>query len=127
MPVWVPPFVAGLAFALYFALPLLRLPIYRRIPWELLAVNAAACAFALYRLARTPSIATVVAAAVSLGILGFAVWFFFSFSMYGAREDRPRVGDHFPDFTLPASDGSTFRLADACGRRLLIICYRGDW
>jgi len=91
------------------------------------ALRVAAAAFALYQLARTPGIATVVAAALSLGILGFAVWFFFSFSMYGAREDRPRVGDRFPDFTLPASDGATFRLADACGRRLLILCYRGDW
>ena len=127
MSVWVLPLVAALAFALYFALPLLRLPLYRRIPWELLAVTAAAAAFALYQLARAPGITTVVAAALSLGILGFAVWFFFSFSMYGAREDRPRVGDRFPDFTLPASDGSTFRLADACGRRLLILCYRGDW
>jgi len=57
----------------------------------------------------------------------FACWFLFSFSMYGPREDRPRVGERFPDFTLPASDGSTFSLAAARGRRLLVLCYRGDW
>ena len=47
--------------------------------------------------------------------------------MYAAREDRPRVGERFPDFALPASDGGAFHLAEARGRRLLILFYRGAW
>jgi len=62
-----------------------------------------------------------------LAIVVFSAWFVFSFTMYDRREDRPRVGDHFPDFTLPASDGTTFSLAAARGRRVLLIFYRGAW
>lgn len=33
-----------------------------------------------------------------------------------------------PDFSLPASDGSTWRLAEALARGpVLLIFYRGDW
>jgi len=70
---------------------------------------------------------TAIGAGLALGILAFACWFLFSFSMYDPREDRPRVGEPFPDFTLPASDGSTFSLAAARGHPLLVLCYRGDW
>ena len=106
---------------------LLHVPLYRRVPWEFLAIVIAASTFAVYGLVAGPSVATAVGAALSLGILGFATWFFLSFSMYEAREDRPRVGERFPDFTLPASDGATFSLGDVRRRRLLLICYRGDW
>ena len=127
MEAFLPPLVAALGFSFYFLLPLFHVPVYRRIPWEFLAVVIAATALAVYRFVAGPAVATAVGAAVSLGILGFATWFFFSFSMYDAREDRPRIGEHFPEFTLPASDGSTFSLGDVRRRRLLIICYRGDW
>jgi hypothetical protein len=63
----------------------------------------------------TPSPSTVAAAVVSAGLLAFLYWFFFSFSMYGAREDRPRVGDLFPTFRLPASDGSLYDSISAAG------------
>jgi hypothetical protein len=122
-----PPLVAIAALSVYFILPLLRVPLWRRIPWEFLAVIAGAGVFSVYELVRTPTLGAGVGAVVTLGVLGFALWFFLSFSMYGPREDRPRVGERFPDFDLPASDGSNFRLADARGRRLLVMCYRGDW
>ena len=120
------PLLAAGGFGLYF-LSSSRLARYRRRPWEFVAIVAAGAVLGAYRLAAAPSAATATAAAVAVGILVFASWFFFSFTMYGMREDRPRVGERFPDFTLPTSDGRTFRLADARGRRLLLVCYCGIW
>src|SRR4029453_4880820 len=127
LPALVPPLVAAGALSVYFALPLLRIPQRRRIPWAFLVVGVGAAVIAPYRVARAPGVATAVAAATTIAILGFATWFFFVFSMYRRREERPAVGERFPDFALPASDGSTFRPADARGRRPLVLCYRGDW
>ena len=121
-----PPLIAAGGFGLYF-LTSFRLARYRRVPWEFLAVVAAGAALGVYRLVAAPGAGTAIGAGLALGILAFACWFLFSFSMYGPREDRPRVGERFPDFALPASDGSTFSLAAARGRRLLVLCYRGDW
>ena len=121
-----PPLIAAGSFGLYF-LTSFRLARYRRVPWEFLAAIAACAGLGVYLWWRAPGIGTTVGALLSVGILVFACWFLFSFSMYRPREDRPRIGERFPDFTLPASDGSTFRLADARGRRLLVLCYRGDW
>ena len=120
------PLLAAGGFGLYF-LSTFRLARYRSRPWEFVALVAAGAALGAYRLAAAPSAATAAAAALALGILVFACWFFFSFSMYGEREDRPRIGERFPDFTLPTSDGRLFRLAEAHGRRLLLVCYRGIW
>lgn len=36
------------------------------------------------------------------------------------------LGKSAPDFTLDADDGSTFRLADWQGRRVLLVFYPGD-
>src|SRR5262245_56389089 len=126
MLVLLPPVVAAAALGLYF-LTTFRLAAYRRVPWEWLAVMLAATSFAVARAVREPGAATIVAAAVTWALVVFAAWFLFSFTMYGAREDRPRVGEQFPDFTLPASDGTTFHLAGARGRRLLLVFYRGAW
>ena len=126
MAALLPPLIAASAFALYFVTTF-RLARYRRTPWEFLVVMAAGAGLGVYQLVTAPGTATAIGAALAVGILGFALWFLFSFTMYRAREDRPRVGDRFPDLTLPTSDGSTFRLADARGRRLLVLCYRGDW
>ena len=128
MLTFVLPLVAALAFAGYF-LPFIvfRRPLYRRVPWEFLAVIAGATAFALVQATRAPALGTAIAAALCAGVLAFAAWFFVSFSMYRPREDRPAVGERFPDFTLPTSEGATFSLAAAQGRRLLVLCYRGDW
>ena len=121
-----PPLIAAGALGAYF-LTTFRLARYRRAPWEFLAVMTAAAIAAVYEATHTPGVATAIGAAVTVGIVVFACWFLFSFTMYPAREDRPRVGDPFPDFTLPTSDGATFSLAAARGRRLLVVCYRGGW
>jgi len=122
----IPPVVAAAALGLYF-LTTFRLAAWRRVPWEWLAVMLAATSFAVARAVRAPSAATIVAAALTWAIVVFSAWFLFSFTMYGPREDRPRVGERFPDFTLPTSDGATFSFAEARGRRVLLIFYRGTW
>ena len=35
----------------------------------------------------------------------------------------PGVGDVAPDFTLPGSDGSTYRLADFKGKKAVVIAW----
>ena len=126
MLVALPPLAAAAALAAYF-LTTFRLARYRRAPWEFLAVMAAATGVAIYQLLRAPGVGTAVGAVLTAGIFVFSCWFLFSFTMYGAREDRPRVGDRLPDFTLPTSEGSAFSLAAARGRKLLVVCYRGGW
>jgi hypothetical protein len=113
-------------FALYMATNT-QLGRFRRMPWEFLAVSASGVLHALGYFVTHPAPSTGAAAAISVALMGFLGWFFFSFSMYGPREDRPRVGDRFPDFTLPTSDGGVFDLAAARGRRHLLLFYRGSW
>src|SRR5262249_49460024 len=70
-------------------------------------------------------IGSLIAAVVSAALFAFLVWFFFGYSMYGAREDRPRVGERFPEFRLPTSEGGVFDLAAERGKQHLLIFYRG--
>src|ERR1051325_9356678 len=119
-----PPLIAAGGFGLYF-LTSFRLARYRRVPWEFLAVVAAGAALGVYRLVAAPGAGTAIGAGLALGILAFACWFLFSFSMYGPREDRPHVGERFPDFTLPASDRSTFSPPGARRRPPLRLSHRG--
>lgn len=98
-----------------------------RTPWLFLAIMASGVALAAWSWWVHPRLATRVSALLASGVLALAVWFLFSFTMLGPREDRPRVGDTFPDFALPTSTGETFRLSAAGDRRHLIILYRGDW
>lgn len=104
-----------------------RLGIWRRHPWEFLALTVVGVALGLWQLYRAPGVGSAIGALASVAIAAFVFWFIFSYSMFGAREDRPRPGDAFPDFALPASDGTRFSLADAHGRRLLLLFYRGAW
>jgi len=127
MPAVVPPLVALLGLALYFVPVALERAVWRRIPWESLAPVALGAAASVGLVVQEPSAARAAGAVVSLALLAFAAWFFFRFSTYGPREDRPRVGERFPDFALADSTGGTFRLADARGRRLLVMLYRGYW
>jgi hypothetical protein len=100
---------------------------FRRIPWEFLAVSALGAVVAVATALREGGPASAVAAVVSSVLFAFLLWFFFVFSMYATREDRPRVGDHFPEFRLPTSDGGVFDLAAERGKWHLFIFYRGSW
>jgi hypothetical protein len=100
---------------------------FRRIPWEFLALSALGGGISVAHALMAPSYSTALAALAGVALLAFLVWFFFSFSMYGEREDRPRVGDAFPAFRLPCSDGSIFDSVSTRGTRHLLIFYRGSW
>jgi hypothetical protein len=113
-------------FGLYMATNTL-LGRFRRVPWEFLAISALGVVMGAAIASRAGGTATLVAAVASAILFGLLLWFFFGFTMYGVREDRPRVGDRFPEFRLPASDGSVFDLAAGRGRRHLLIFYRGSW
>jgi hypothetical protein len=113
-------------FALYLTTNVL-LGRFRRMPWEFITVSTMGALVSAALAIATPSPSTIGAALVSGGLLAFLYWFFFSFSMYRAREDRPRVGDVFPLFRLPASDGSLYDSVAGAGKRRLLIFYRGSW
>ncbi len=45
-----------------------------------------------------------------------------------AHAEVVKVGEQAPDFSLPASDGKTYRLADLRGaKRLVLVIFRGVW
>ena len=100
---------------------------FRRTPWEFLAVSWVGVVVAAAVALTGGGAADWVAALASLALFGFLLWFFFVFSIYREREDRPRVGDPFPAFRLPTSDGAIFDSTAALGKRLLLIFYRGSW
>ena len=120
------PLVVLSGFGLYMASNTL-LGRFRRAPGEFLALSAVGVIAALILAAREPGTATTVGAAASVVLFGLLLWFFFGYSMYAAREDRPRVGDPFPQFRLPTSDGAVFDLASERGKRHLLLFYRGSW
>ena len=100
---------------------------FRRMPWEFLAVSASGVLHAIGHQIFTPGTPATISLAVTLALAAFMVWFFFFFSMYAPREDRPRVGDAFPAFRLPTSDGGVLDFAAERGKRHLFIFYRGSW
>jgi hypothetical protein len=120
------PILVAAGFGLYM-LANVWLGQFRRMPYGFIALSTAGALYSVVRAFAVPSTERTVFALVSLALLGGVYWFFFSFSMYAAREDRPRVGDLFPSFELPASDGALYDSASARGRRQLLIFYRGSW
>jgi hypothetical protein len=116
--------IAGFAFYMITNVFLGR---FRRLPWEFIALSTLGALVSVAYAVATPSPSTVAGALVGGALLAFLYWFFFSFSMYGPREDRPCVGDVFPAFRLPASDGSLYESIAGNGGRRLLIFYRGSW
>lgn len=100
---------------------------FRRLPFEFLALCSAGALYAVVRAFTAHSAAATASALVSVALLGGISWMWFSYSMYGERADRVRVGDRFPDFRLPASDGSLYAFAAEDRKRRLLIFYRGSW
>ena len=120
------PFLVVSGFGLYMATNT-SFGRFRRIPWEFLAISTLGVALSVVLALRQVTAGRLTAAAASLALFALLLWFFFRFSMYGSREERPRVGDRFPDFRLPASDGTTFDFAADRGKPRLLIFYRGSW
>jgi len=123
---WLGPLLVVGGFLAYFA-SVSTFALYQRVPWAFLLVMAVGLVISIVQLARRPSILRGAGAAVSFTIAALAAWYLFAYSMFDAREARPRVGEAFPSFALPTSAGGTFRLEDARGRWLMLLFYRGDW
>jgi hypothetical protein len=126
MGVLIGPVIVLSGFGLYLASNVL-LGRFRRLPFAFLAVSLTGAAYAVARALLAPSVAATVSALVSVTLLGGISWMWFYYSMYGKREARPRVGDSFPEFQLPASDDSLYVFAAADRKRRLLIFYRGSW
>ena len=126
IPTILAPLLAIGGIAAYFVLAI-RFALFQRVPWEFLAISACGAALGVYALWRRPGLASGASALVSVGVLALSCWYLFSFSMFAPREDRPRVGDVFPDFALTSASGEPFQLSARDGRRHLLILYRGDW
>ena len=47
--------------------------------------------------------------------------FFASHAAFAA--DPPKVGDDAPDFSLPGSDGKTYKLADFKGKQAVVVAW----
>ena len=64
-------------------------------------------------------------------LLTAVVWFYaFYFSMVWGKQrvSRLQVGDHFPDFALPDSEGQVVTLASVLPKGpALVLFYKGDW
>jgi hypothetical protein len=119
-------FLAVAGIASYFVVAT-KLAVWRRVPWEFIAITVAGDLVSTFGFWSKPSIGTGSAALASTIVLVFSLWYFLVYSMYGPREDWPGVGDEFPDFSLPDSAGNLFRLSAQRGKWLLLLFYRGDW
>ena len=125
MKIVLPPLISILGFALYM-LVTVQFAIYRRLPFEYLGLSAVGAGLGILWAYRQPALGSVLSALIATGILGFSSYYYFSLSMFPAREVSPRVGDAFPDFTLATSSGEPFHLGSAKARHLIVL-YRGDW
>ena len=102
----------------------------RKYPLLTLAGVTACLVLSGWCLVRQPSGALLFRLSVPLllsGLLLFYV-FYFSFLHGGQLVSKLRVGDWFPDFTLPDSAGRPVTLAAVVARGpALFLFYRGDW
>lgn len=72
----------------------------------------------------------LVQLSMPLAITGVLAFYTFYFSIYWGRErvSRLQVGNCFPDFTLPDSQGRVTTLASLLtGGSTLMLFYKGDW
>lgn len=131
------------AFASYFYF--VRFPSTRDFPWVNLLLFAGALILLGIGLARAygkpqeyrGKIAGPILTVLSAGVLGFFLFFTFSFTKHlPASPGAPRVGQKAPEFTLPDANGNAVTLSSlygggtsgrASGRWVLLIFYRGYW
>jgi hypothetical protein len=106
------------------------LGIYRRVPVENYVLFVIAAGIGLYAVVERPSIPNGALVLVSLAMLGALVWYvhFAVGSTFPREELALRVGDRFPEISLPDSEGQLFQSASMEGvASALYLFYRGDW
>ncbi len=60
--------------------------------------------------------------AVAIFVVGAAVLAVFSIAGFAGSSDLA-IGDQAPDFELPGSDDSTYRLADFRGKQVVVLAW----
>jgi len=59
---------------------------------------------------------------VATFVVGAAILWSFSTAVFAGSSDLT-IGDRAPDFELPASDNSTYRLADFRGKQVVVLAW----
>ena len=100
-----------------------------RVNWivRLGAIETAAAAIWLWL--ALPPLAAAALTWLPLLVAAIMLLYHERWSIFGtARHSRPHTGDHFPDFELARSDGTSVNLADCLSSGpALFLFYRGDW
>jgi hypothetical protein len=79
---------------------------------------------------REPSGVLLFRLSLPLLLTGLLWFYTFYFSIFhgSQRVSKLRVGDRFPDFILPDSDGQPVTLASVLAQGpALLLFYKGDW
>jgi hypothetical protein len=106
------------------------LSLRHRYPPLIVAGGAACALLSGICLWREPSAVLLVRLGLPLLLTGLLWFYTFYFSVFhgGQRVSRLRVGDTFPDFALPDSEGRLVtRAAAVADGPALLLFYKGDW
>jgi hypothetical protein len=119
-------FLLGASAGLYWLS--LRAGIYRRLPWEHYALLGTSAALSLFALLKEPSWWRVAVFITTFSALVLLVGYVHFFSTFKRRRINLKVGERFPEFTLPDSTGSSFASGQMVGQKsVLYLFYRGNW
>lgn len=106
----------------------LRRGIYRRVPYELFAFVGASALVGLLAAIERPGVFVAGLFACELGALVLLTWYMGVGARFPRGEVSVRVGDKFPQFRLPDSEGVEFDSRALAGKSTaLYLFYRGDW
>jgi hypothetical protein len=106
----------------------LKAGVYRRIPYEHYLLLSGSIGGGFYAWLQDPSWVTGAPPFIAALVAGFLVWYVHVGTVFPRSELHIKVGDRFPDFSLPDSDGKTVTANDLGGKRsALYLFYRGDW
>jgi hypothetical protein len=106
----------------------LRRGIYRRIPYELFTLVGAAALLGLFAALDRPGPVTVGLFGIELVALALLTWYMGIGARFPRGEVAVKVGDRFPRFRLPDSEGGEFDSSSLAGTSTaLYLFYRGDW
>ncbi len=108
--------------------PLFEQMIHARLPWLFLLALWGGAALALGSLLRRRAWHRYTLVAVELGFAGLLSFYFLGISMLPAHALGVGVGQPFPSYSLPDSDGVTHSAQVSSVREpALYVFYRGDW
>jgi peroxiredoxin len=96
-------------------------------PWPFVGVSALGVVWALDSARRRRDVGTAVVAVASAAVFASGAWWLAVGSALPAREDRPAVGETFPAFRLPTSEGARYQFRAPRPGATLLLFYRGGW